>query len=162
MACSRSQHTLLQAHLLEALPCHTGVNLWQEYMDSDECLWTFDIKQRSWRQRHATGPFPEPCKTFGLAVANGRAYLLARQANWSAAWQVYELDLETWQSRLLPCDASAPPCWVRGNPAVVEVRVFSHPCLVEADVYHCYHLVWHLDQAQYSGLHIPCWYSDSV
>ncbi|KAL3137518.1 hypothetical protein ABBQ38_004804 [Trebouxia sp. C0009 RCD-2024] len=56
----------------------------------------------------------------GVAVAIGHAYFPARQDNWSESWRVYELDLDTWEPRLLPYYAEAPPCWVRGNPAVFE------------------------------------------
>lgn len=121
---------MLQSHLTEAFACHAGVDSWGEYVESAEALWTYDIKQGVWQQRQAVGLLPEPRKTMGLAVANGHAYFLARQDNWSESWRVYELDLDTWESRLLPYDAGAPPCWVRGNPAVFEVRVpYVHlPC----------------------------------
>ena len=116
-------HCLLHAHLAEALPCHTGSKVGDQ--DTAQALWSYDTQQHRWQQRRATGVLPEPRRTVGLAVANGKAYLLSDHeiADWNNTLQVYELDLESWHGRLLPDDAQAPTCWVRGCPAIIEASV---------------------------------------
>lgn len=136
MGRSQSWQRLMQAHLPEALACNAGVDLWDEYKDSDQCLWTYDIRQRVWEHRQVLG-LPEPTHTVGLAVADGTAYLLAKTYNWAERWQVYQLDLETWQCRRLPRDAQAPPASVRGCPVVVEASVSEHPCIVVEGMSYC-------------------------
>ncbi len=49
----------------------------QDYVSPQEALWTFDVSSRTWRQQFPSGVMPEPVTARGLAVANGRAYLLS-------------------------------------------------------------------------------------
>ena len=60
-----------------------------------------------------------------MAVANGKVYLLANRPGLQGCMEVFELDLQDWQWRLLPCRGSAPPCLASASisPAVVQVGV---------------------------------------
>ncbi len=93
-----------------------------DIVSPEEALWTWDINNRTWQQMHPTGDIPAPDSALGLAVANGRAYLLVNEAD-MPHMGVYELDLQQWHWRKVPLEGHAP----RNNnelavtPVVVQV-----------------------------------------
>jgi len=56
---------------------------------------------------------------------NGHAYLLANEASMAGCMEVYELDLQKWCWRLLPCQGPAPPSLTKLTPIVVQVRLLT-------------------------------------
>ncbi|DBA93299.1 TPA: hypothetical protein ACH3X2_003581 [Trebouxia sp. C0005] len=95
-----------------------GINVASDIVSPEEALWTWDINNHTWQQMHPTGDIPAPDAAFGLAVANGRAYLLVREAN-TRHVGVYELDLQQWHWRKLPLEGQSP----RFNQSLVPVVV---------------------------------------
>ncbi|DBB14120.1 TPA: hypothetical protein ACH3X3_001072 [Trebouxia sp. C0006] len=69
------QAQLLVAH--EEFLLQFGGTMAQDYVSPQEALWTFDVSSCTWRQQFPSGVMPEPVTARGLAVANGRAYLLS-------------------------------------------------------------------------------------
>ena len=122
--------------VLNCFACCAGQCVNGEYLQPNESLWSFDIKQRAWQQRQATGQLPDPRRTCGLAVINGKAYLLANEENPKGHMIVFELDLQTWQCQLLPCQGIAPPCLERPTPVVDEVNISAPSYLAEESCFH--------------------------
>ncbi|KAL0051661.1 hypothetical protein WJX82_011605 [Trebouxia sp. C0006] len=81
----------------------------QDYVSPQEALWTFNVSSRTWRQQFASGVLLEPVTACGLAVANGRAYLLSFSHEREGVMEIYKLNLDTWRWRLLPCAGVIPP-----------------------------------------------------
>lgn len=93
-----------------------------ENVGRHEALWTFDITQSAWSQQRATGDLPEPHLVCALAVANSRAYVLANDPEGTKRLEVYELDLDRWEWRLLPAVGTQPSCRRAASAVVVQVR----------------------------------------
>lgn len=71
-----------------------------------------------------------------MAVANGKAYLLANQEeSVMGHMEVFELDLQTWHCQLLPCHGEAPPLLGSTHAVVAEVIVSVPSCLVEQNCF---------------------------
>ena len=112
---------------------HAGWELREgwELVEPEDALWTLDIRQQTWQRRDCTGPLPIPDLALGLAVANGCAYVLANAIDhafvpdYARRMEVYELNLETWHWRLLPCQGEAAFCSNKITPVVVQVRHFG-------------------------------------
>ncbi|KAL0033825.1 hypothetical protein WJX77_006679 [Trebouxia sp. C0004] len=91
-----------------------------------DALWTFDINEQTWQKRNCTGLLPIPELALGLAVANGCAYVLANaidhafMPDHARRMEVYELNLDTWHWRLLPCEGQAAFCATEITPVVVQ------------------------------------------
>ena len=87
------------------------------YVSLEHAVYTFDIRQERWQERCAQGDLPQPALTIGLAVANGCAYLLANPPDWrmdfNSRLEVFELNLESWHSRKLPCKGEAAAATIR-------------------------------------------------
>jgi len=101
-----------------------------EYVEASEALWTFDTKSHRWQQQHPSGPLPAPHLAWGLALFNGRAFLLANDPTMQMGMEVYELDLQEWHWRLLPCHGPAPSCRDRLTPVVFQVQTL-HEAFIE-------------------------------
>ena len=98
-----------------------------EYVQASEALWTYDTKSHRWQQQHPSGPSPAPHLARGLALFNGRAFLLADEPTMQMGMEVYELDVQEWRWRLLPCHGPAPSCRDRLTPVVVQVQTLHEP-----------------------------------
>ena len=96
----------------------------QDYVSPQEALWTFNVSSRTWRQQFASGVLLEPVTACGLAVANGRAYLLSFSHEREGVMEIYKLNLDTWRWRLLPRAGVIPPP-AFGEPLKVQVHTFS-------------------------------------
>ncbi len=83
------------------------INVAHDIVSPEEALWTWDINNHTWQQMHPTGDIPAPGAALGLAVANGRAYLLVNEAD-VPHMGVYELDLQQWHWHKLPLKGDAP------------------------------------------------------
>ena len=105
-----------------------------DIVSPEEALWTWDINNHTWQQMHPTGDIPAPDAAFGLAVANGRAYLLVREAN-TRHVGVYELDLQQWHWRKLPLEGQSPRFNQSLVPVVVQVHSDSLSVLREVSKY---------------------------
>ncbi len=92
-----------------------------EFVSREAALWTFDIKNSTWQQMHATGDLPTPDLALGLAIANGYGYLLVNEAEKDGHMGVYELDLQQWQWRKVPLQGHAPQFNYKLTPVVVQV-----------------------------------------
>ena len=79
----------------------------REVVSPEEALWTWDINNHTWQQMQPTGDIPAPEAALGLALANGRAYLLVNEAD-TSHMGVYELDLQQWHWRKVPSEGHAP------------------------------------------------------
>lgn len=64
----------------------------QDYVSPQEALWTLNVSSRTWRQQFASGVLPEPVTACGLAVANGRAYLLSFLHKRQGVMEIYKLN----------------------------------------------------------------------
>ena len=112
--------------LIAVLCCAAGRDRAEhEHVHATEALWTLAINTNTWQQRHPSGTLPAPSLAIGLAVFNGRAYVLANQARMAGCMKVYELDLEALQWRFLPCKGQAPPSLLMMIPVFVEVSVLA-------------------------------------
>lgn len=98
-----------------------------EFVEASEALWTFDTKSHRWQQQHPSGPLPVPYLARGLAHFNGRAFLLADDPTMQMGMEVYELDVQDWQWRLLPCHGPAPSCRDRLTSVVFQVQTLDEP-----------------------------------
>ena len=86
-----------------------------------DALWTFDITASTWTKRQATGDLPDPHLANGLTVANGKAYALVNDPDGTKRLEVYELDLERWDWRLLPPLGTQPTCRRATSAVVMKV-----------------------------------------
>ena len=100
---------------------NAGMMTGEDYVSPEEALWTFNVSSRTWQQRFPSGVLPQPILTCGLAVANGQAYLLSFSPEREEVMEVYELSLDTWRWRLLPCAGLAPPSAAGVTPVKVQV-----------------------------------------
>ena len=100
-----------------------------DIVNPEEALWTWDINHHTWQQMHPTGDIPAPDAALGLAVANGCAYLLVKEANTQHSHVgVYEVDLQQWHWRKLPLEGHPPR--VKQKLVPVVVQVYSDSCSV--------------------------------
>lgn len=112
--------------LIVVLCCAAGPDRDEhEHVHATEALWTLAIDTNTWQQRDPSGPLPAPSLAIGLAVFNGLAYVLANEEKMAGCMKVYELDMEAWQWRLLPCKGQAPLSLVMMVPVFVEVSVLA-------------------------------------
>ncbi|DBA93308.1 TPA: Galactose oxidase, central domain [Trebouxia sp. C0005] len=103
-----------------------------EFVEASEALWTFDTKSHRWQQQHPSGPLPVPYLARGLAHFNGRAFLLADDPTMQMGMEVYELDVQDWQWRLLPCHGPAPSCRDRLTSVVFQEKWLVYGGLTSA------------------------------
>ncbi|DBA93304.1 TPA: hypothetical protein ACH3X2_003586 [Trebouxia sp. C0005] len=98
-----------------------GINVAYDIVNPEEALWTWDINHHTWQQMHPTGDIPAPDAALGLAVANGCAYLLVKEANTQHSHVgVYEVDLQQWHWRKLPLEGHPPRVKQKLVPVVVQ------------------------------------------
>ena len=108
----------------------------QAYVSPQEALWTFNVSSRTWRQHFPSGVLLQPALARGLALANGRAYLLSTAHDEEGPMQVHELNLDTWHWRLLPRAGIVPSSAFGVTPVKVQVHTFVMALRAESSENH--------------------------
>ena len=101
------------------------------WVQPDQALWSFDIRQQEWQHRQPSGSLPPPEFCCGMCVIEDQAFVLVNppsNTNTTGHMDVYVLDLQAWHWTRLPAQIDAPPRHTNFTPVVVQVNKHHAVC----------------------------------